>query len=292
MAVKDAASALYTYAEFTCVLTALLPVMAVSSLRHRGDPTQRLPGRWMRRLGKAASALSPLAQFQVEGSAPADIGHKAYVVVANHESQIDPFLLSWLPWDMRWVAKQELFDAPLIGWAMRLGGDIPLRRGDSSSVKTMMAECERALAAGISVMIFPEGTRSRDGSLLPFKDGAFQLALRAGVPVLPIALTGTRHLRPKSSRWFRPAPACAKVLAPIPTAGMSESDVAILRERARGAIGAALPDLQRRFSPPGADRAGDAGGLAVDPAAPDASTGEDSRGKRRPAPEREASHTI
>lgn len=244
---KHAVAGLYTYAEFAAVLTAFLPIMAVSSLRHRHDPTQRLPGRWMRRLGRTASRLTPLWKFTIEGEAPPGIDRRGYVVVANHESQADPFLLSWLPWDMRWVAKEELFRPPVTGWAMRFGGDIPLRRGERESVGEMMRECERALAGGISVMMFPEGTRSRDGALLPFKDGAFQLAIRAGVPVLPVALAGTHAMRPKHSRWFGRANACAKILSPISTEGLNEDDTVELRERARDAIAEALPDLRARY---------------------------------------------
>ena len=245
---KHAVEGLYTYAEFGLVVTAFIPVMAVSSIIHRGDPTQRIPGRWMRRLGRTASRLTPLWKFDVEGERPADIDTKAYVVVANHESQADPFLLSFLPWDMRWVAKEELFHQPLTGWAMRFGGDIPIRRGEGESVREMMNECQRALAGGISVMMFPEGTRSRDGELLPFRDGAFRLALAAGVPILPVALAGTRQMRPKHSKWFGKAHACAKILAPIPTTGMDPTtDVGALRDRTRDAIAAVLPELRTRY---------------------------------------------
>ncbi len=241
------ATGLYTYLEFGVCVASFLPIMAASSARHKGDPTQRIPGRWMRRLGRTATRLTPLWKFSIEGTPPPDIGHKPYVVIANHESTADPFLLSWLPWDMRWVAKEELFRPPLTGWAMRMGGDIPLRRGDGDSVRITMNECERALAAGIPVMMFPEGTRSKDGSLLPFKDGAFKLAIRAGVPVLPVALAGTYAMRPKNSKWFAKAHACAKILEPVSSAGMTEADVATLRERCRDSIAAALPDLQARY---------------------------------------------
>jgi len=238
---------LWTYAEFGLVLTAFLPAMALSSLRHRGDPTQRAPGQWMRRMGRTASRLTPLWKFEVEGERPADIDTKAYVVVANHESQADPFLLSFLPWDMRWVAKEELFKPPISGWAMRWSGDIRLKRGAGESVRICLDECERAIRGGISVMMFPEGTRSKGGELLPFKDGAFHLAIATGVPILPIALAGTREMRPKHSLWFGKAHACAKVLAPIPTTGMKRGDVAALREASRDAISAALPDLRTRY---------------------------------------------
>lgn len=236
---------IWTYAEFGAVVLAFTPIMGLSSWLHRDDPTQRIPGRWMRRLGRTASRLTPLWKFAVEGEAPADIGHKAYVVVANHESQADPFLLSFLPWDMRWVAKEDLFHAPLTGRVMRYGGDIPLRRGEGDSVRACLDECARAIAGGISVMMFPEGTRSQDGKLLPFKDGAFHLAVRCGVPILPVALAGTRAMRPKHSKWFGKAHACAKVLAPIPSDGVGS--VSELRDATRSAIEAALPDLRARY---------------------------------------------
>lgn len=242
--ILDAAAGAFTYLEFGVCLTAFLPVMALSHYRHRADPTQRAPGRWMRRLGRTTGALTPLWRFTVEGEAPRDIGERGYVVVANHESQADPFLLSWLPWDMRWVAKEELFEPPLIGWAMTWGGDIPLRRGSGASVRAMMDECERALEGGISVMMFPEGTRSKDATLLPFRDGAFELAVRAKAPVLPIALAGTRQMRPKHSKWFGRAHACAKVLQPFETDGLAPHAA---RDRARDTILGALPDLRSRY---------------------------------------------
>ena len=238
---------LWAYAEFGAVIGAFLPIMAVSSWLHRDDPTQRAPGQWLRRIGRTATRLSTLWKFDIEGERPPDIDTAGYVVVANHESQADPFLLSFLPWDMRWVAKEDLFKQPLSGWAMRLGGDIPLRRGEGESVRACLLECERALRGGISVMMFPEGTRSPGGELMPFKDGAFDLAIRAGVPILPIALAGTRAMRPKHSRWFGKAHAGAKILTPIPTTGMTAADVGTLRDQARAAIAAALPDVRARY---------------------------------------------
>ncbi len=242
-----ALAGVYSYAEFGVCVAAFLPIMAVSKMRHQGDPTQRQPGRWMRRLGRTTGALTPLWKFTIEGEAPPDIDHRGYVVIANHESTADPFLLSWLPWDMRWIAKEELFRPPLTGWAMRLSGDIPLRRGEGDSVRAMFGECERAIAGGISIMMFPEGTRSADGKLGAFKDGAFALAIRTGAPVLPIALAGTREMRPKHSKWFGKAHACAKILEPVSSEGLRDADVPRLRDRCRDAIDDALPDLHARY---------------------------------------------
>lgn len=247
-AVKKAnpVAGVWAYAEFGAVIIAALPFMALASWRHRDDPTQRVPGQWLRRIGRVSSRISTLWKFDIEGPRPPDIDTRGYVVIANHLSQADPFLLSFLPWDMRWVAKKDLFEQPISGWAMRLGGDIPLSRGEGESVRACLAECERALRGGISVMMFPEGTRSPDGELLPFKDGAFDLAIRVGAPVLPIAVSGTRAMRPKHSRWFGKAHARAKILAPIPTTGMTAADIPVLRERARAALAQALPELAAR----------------------------------------------
>lgn len=228
-------------------IAGFLPMMAAARLAHRGDITQRVPGRWMRRLGRTIGRAVPHWHFDVEGSLPADIRERPYVVVANHESALDPVLLSFLDCDMRWIAKEELFRVPLVGWAMKLSGDIPLRRGRGDSVRAMMAECERSLQGGIPVMIFPEGTRSKTDELLPFKLGAFSLAIRAGVPILPVAIAGTRLMRPIGKMEIQRARACAKVLPPIPVGDATEGDAGRLAELARQTITAALPELRARY---------------------------------------------
>jgi 1-acyl-sn-glycerol-3-phosphate acyltransferase len=234
----------YTYLEFVLVGVVFLPVMAVSWLRHRRDLTRRGTGRWMRRFGRTTARLTPIWRFTVDGDPPADILRRAYVVIANHQSVADPFLLSFLPWDMRWVSKAEIFRLPLVGQLMRLGGDIELQRGDRDSVLRMLDECRRTLDHGCPIMMFPEGTRSKDGELLPFKDGAFELAIRAGVPVLPVVLWGTASCMVKGSPWLGESRARARVLPPISTAGMGPEDVARLRESAREAIAAGVRGLR------------------------------------------------
>jgi 1-acyl-sn-glycerol-3-phosphate acyltransferase len=237
----------YSYAEFTAFLVGILPMLAVSNLRHRSDSTHRYPGRWVRRLGRWSSKCTPIWKFRVEGDQPNDIVSKPYIVVANHESTADPFLLAHLPWDMRWVAKEELFRPPLTGWVMRMGGDIPVRRGDGESVREMMAECKQTLASGMSLMIFPEGTRSQEGDLLPFKEGAFRLSLETGVPILPIALAGTRNCRPKGSKWFGEARAIARVLPAIDPAGFVGQSPAALADYTRKQVGSAVQELRARL---------------------------------------------
>jgi len=188
--------------------------------------------------------LTPVWDFSWEGTPPADIADHAYVVVSNHESNADPFLLSYLPWDARWVAKEEIFKLPFLGLLMRAGGDIKLRRGDKGSIHEMFEACLATLRGGMSVMMFPEGTRSKDGNLLPFKDGAFRLAIQAQVPVLMMALAGTRDCMPKGSGGLGHAKAKVRILEAVPTKGMTEADVPALRERVRDRIAAAVTELR------------------------------------------------
>jgi len=121
----------------------------------------------------------------------------AYVMVANHQSLLDILVFFRLFTHFKWVSKIENFRVPVVGWNMSLNRYIKLRRGDKPSVEEMMAACERTLAGGNSVMMFPEGTRSPDGKLKTFKHGAFTLAKRMGTPLLPIVIDGTAHALPK-----------------------------------------------------------------------------------------------
>ena len=239
---RRAVLGVFSFVCFGVLLLAWLPLLGAVTLRDRKDLRRR--GRWMRRFGRTSARTIPLWTFRVEGRAPADIHRKPYVVVANHQSTADPWLLSSLPWDMRWIAKRSLFRAPVLGWLMRLGGDLPVVRGDGASVRTMMAAARATLEAGLPLMVFPEGTRSPDGRLQAFKDGAFELAIATGAPILPVVIEGTHRCRPKGSRWFGEADAVAKVLAPIATTGLTAADLPALRERVRDLIGAELARLR------------------------------------------------
>ncbi|MBP8806283.1 MAG: 1-acyl-sn-glycerol-3-phosphate acyltransferase [Kofleriaceae bacterium] len=233
----------FTYVGFALVLVAWLPVLGMVALLDRGNLRRR--GRWMRRFGRVSARVAPQWRFRIEGTPPADVDRRAYVVVANHQSTADPWLLSGLRWDMRWIAKASLFRAPVIGWLMKLGGDLPVVRGQGASVRAMLAEADATLAGGLSLMIFPEGTRSPDGELGRFKDGAFELAIGRGAPILPVVVHGTHRCRPKGSWWFGEAEAVAKVLPPIPTVGLTLADVPALREQVRARIAVELERLRK-----------------------------------------------
>src|SRR5262249_51268254 len=118
-------------------------------------------------------------------------------MVSNHQSLLDILVLFRLFVHFKWVSKAELFRIPCIGWNMTLNRYIRLRRGNPESIAAMIRDAERTLAEGSSLMIFPDGTRSPDGHLKPFKRGAFTLALRPRVPLLPIVMQGTSHARRK-----------------------------------------------------------------------------------------------
>jgi 1-acyl-sn-glycerol-3-phosphate acyltransferase len=203
-------------------------------------------GRAFRLIGVTSVKLNPLWRFEVAGDFVAD-PRRPYVAVSNHESYADIFLISHFPWEMKWLSKETMFKIPCMGWMMRMAGDIEIRRGERTSTVQAMKAARDRLAKRVSVMIFPEGTRSRDGELLPFKDGAFRLALEAGVPILPIAVAGTRACMAKGTFRFQRARARAKVLPPIETAGLTLDDLPSLRERTRALISEARHALVREL---------------------------------------------
>ncbi|MCG8472479.1 MAG: 1-acyl-sn-glycerol-3-phosphate acyltransferase [Desulfobacterales bacterium] len=127
---------------------------------------------------------------------------KTYMVVSNHQSQLDILSAFTLFFPFKWVSKTEVFRLPFIGWNMVLNKYIRLKRGDKKSIEEMMDACEKTLRSGSSVYFFPEGTRSFDGHLRPFKPGAFILAHKLKLPILPIAINGTRKALPKYSLNF------------------------------------------------------------------------------------------
>jgi 1-acyl-sn-glycerol-3-phosphate acyltransferase len=146
---------------------------------------------------------------------------------------------------MKWLSKAELFRLPFLGWDMWLAGDIPVERGTARSAVRALQRCRAVLARRVSVIIFPEGTRSKTGELLPFKDGAFHLAIETGVPILPLAVSGTRTALAKRDWRVAPAVAEVRVLPPIETTGMTKADVAALSSRVRDLISRTRLEMQQ-----------------------------------------------
>jgi len=211
------------------------------------DPGRYHAGRAFRQLAVAHGFLTRLWRFETEGRPP-EGPRRPYVVVSNHESYADIFLACHFPWEMKWLSKHTIFKIPVMGWMMRMALDVPVHRGKRESGIAALAECRDRLAKRVSVMIFAEGTRSPTDELLPFKDGAFHIAIESGVPILPIAIAGTRNCMAKHSFAFRHAHAKARVLEPISTEGLTRADLPALRDRTRATIDAARRVLQRELA--------------------------------------------
>jgi 1-acyl-sn-glycerol-3-phosphate acyltransferase len=163
------------------------------------------------------------------------------VIVANHASLIDIVALFTLYRPFKWVSKAANFRLPFIGWNMTLNDYVPVVRGNKDSIVQMMEDCRRHLRRGSPVLLFPEGTRTRDGELLPFKDGAFQLAAEMRCPLVPIAIHGTGEVLPKHGMILRQRMyGLVEVLDPIAVPVVGDCDAGVLRERAREAIADAL----------------------------------------------------
>ncbi len=198
------------------------------------DRRKVVTGRTFRIIGVTAARLNPFWKFGVYGKPVPPKGRT--VVVSNHESNADCFLISYLPWEMKWLGKASLFKIPFVGWSMWLAGDVPVRRGEKDSAQAARGVCKRWLDKGMPVMIFPEGTRSKTEELLPFKDGAFRLAIETQADLLPMAVSGTRRSLPKHSWRFATSRALVTVGTPISTQGMTLADVERLKTMARDQI--------------------------------------------------------
>jgi len=200
------------------------------------DPVRYRTGRWFRRLGAAMVRANPSWRLDRQGAVITD-PRRPYVVVCNHQSLADIPLISCLPWEMKWLAKAELFRLPFVGWMMTMAGDIPVERGDRTKAATALLRAKWYLERRCSVMFFPEGTRSPDGRIHAFTEGAFRLAIRQQAPVLPLAIDGSAGCLPKS-RWTFGPPARIRlaVLPPVDTAGSTPDDAGRLSEDVRARI--------------------------------------------------------
>ena len=199
------------------------------------DKGRYAAGYLFRKLAVVHQWLNPLWTFRTSGVTISD-PRRPYVVVANHQSFVDMLLISQLPWEMKWLSKEDFFKYPLVGWLMRMAGDIRLIRGKRDSIIAAMDSCKDRLSKRVSVMIFPEGTRTTDGELQKFKDGAFRLAIETGTPILPLVLDGTFPALQKGDWRFGVTDAEVRVLAPIETAGLTLDDVSVLRDRVHTVI--------------------------------------------------------
>lgn len=165
----------------------------------------------------------------------------SYVVTSNHQSMYDIYVLyGWLNVDFKWVMKKELEKIPVLGFACKVLGHIYIDRSDSKSAVETIKAAKSKIVNGTSVLFFPEGTRSKDGQLGPFKKGAFKMALDLGIPILPITIKGTRKILPKGSLDLMPGTATMIIHKPISLDGYHEENMNELMDKTKMIINSAL----------------------------------------------------
>ena len=165
---------------------------------------------------------------------------KTAVFVCNHVTNLDPPALFFTLPRVAVILKKELGSIPLLGYVMKLGSFIYVDRKASNSRHKAMEDAVSTLRKGISLLIFPEGTRSRTGQMLPFSPGAFTMAIEAGVPILPITIEGARELMPPGTLRIKPGRLKLTFLDPVDTTGLTPADRQALMEQVRGKMEATL----------------------------------------------------
>ena len=185
--------------------------------------------------GRILTRLVPV-KVEVEGLEQVDPKH-SYVVVANHQSQMDiPVVYGYCGLDLRWVAKAEVGRIPFVAAGCRAIGHIFIDRSKPEQARAAINRAVERLKPGTGLMFFPEGTRSRSGDLLPFKKGAFRVAIDQQMPVLPLTVIGSRDILPADSLRLRPGRVRLRVHEPISTEGMTTADLGALRRQVHGII--------------------------------------------------------
>jgi 1-acyl-sn-glycerol-3-phosphate acyltransferase len=230
----------WIWAAAAAVIVLWAPLLGTVRL-FDAEPRRLRTGRWFRRLGRVVARVSPwrIHISGVENLHP----NQVYVVVSNHQSLADIPVISHLKLDTKWLTKAELFRLPVMGWMLRMAGDVPIDRSDRRKGARAMLQCARYLRQGCSVVFFPEGTRSPDGQVLPFNEGPFQLAIREHVPILPLVVEGSGAALPRNS-WIFGATRDVqlRILEAVSVDGWNMAQVAALRDAVRQRI---VDELER-----------------------------------------------
>jgi len=211
--------ALLLLAPAITIYYSLAILVAIFILRVDEDTLQNLPRRWSKMFCRIAGV-----RVKIEGADKLQ-PNTGYIYCANHLSQFDIFSFQgYFPLNFRWLAKEELFKIPFLGRAMSNAGAIAINRSQGREALKSLQKVAERIKAGTSILIFPEGTRSADGNLHPFKAGAMLLAIKSGVPLVPIAFIGSYSVLPKGAFLTHPGTITIKIGDPITVAGCGTKD--------------------------------------------------------------------
>ncbi len=215
---------------WSCIVIATLVLGFFVLITYPFDRKGRVGHRFARLWGKAA-LLANRVKVRMEGMEHLK-GKGPYIFMSNHQGSYDIFaLLGYLPFQFKWLAKKELFSIPFFGWTMAAAGYISIDREGTRETVKAMNEAAQKIKDGMSVVIFPEGSRSPDGLLQPFKKGGFTLAVKSKVPIVPIAITGSRDIMPKDKLTATSGEIRIRMGNPIETENYSLKDRESLMEK-------------------------------------------------------------
>lgn len=218
---------------FTILSTLIMALLAiaVSLFSRTGNAVHIVARLWGRSI-----LIASRIKVTVTGASNVPVGQPC-IFMSNHQSNFDiPVLLAHLKFQFRWLAKAELFKIPIFGRGMRGAGYISIDRSDRRSAFRSLAKAAETIRNGSSVLIFPEGTRSRDGNLQPFKKGGFVLSVDAGVPIVPVVLHGTYAIMPRQGLRIKPGPVHVEILEPLATEPYTRKTKDALMEKVREVI--------------------------------------------------------
>lgn len=235
-----------TWAGFAGVVLVGVPPMVLGYPLVLVDPNRAISDWYFRRIARVLIGLNPFWKVTVDGKEQLERGGP-FVLVVNHQSFADLMAMCFLDHPTKYLGKHSVFKLPVFGWALAIAGEVPVRRGDRKSGAEALDKLREWLERGVSVALFPEGTRSADGNIGKFKLGAFNLAIKAGRPIVPVVIAGARELLPKHSVVFEEAANIrVRVLPPESTEGLTLDDAGALAERVRERMCYALGEMESR----------------------------------------------
>jgi 1-acyl-sn-glycerol-3-phosphate acyltransferase len=222
-----------------------LPILWISQLFDK-DPSNYATGYRFRGLGRAMTRINPW--WKVTTHIPYEVKDRTpFIFVANHLSMADIPVLSHVPWEMKWVGKKELFDLPLLGKMMVWSKDIYVDREASNRLIATLKQVKDHLDNKVSVLFFPEGTRSRNGNLNKFNDGAFAMAIRFKVPIVPIVIDGTQKALPKGKWKFdSKVDMHIHILPPVESSTYKKNEARELSQQVREIMANKLMELRNK----------------------------------------------